>query len=129
MKGHRKNKHSRDSKGSMRTNFNRFAVFIVMASIAVLLFYGYGTICTAVDGHCGKLEPFSGTRAAAQEHGTQLDVPFSLIADVVLLPLTLPKALVEAACHDAERRQQRQKRRAVVQTAVILLNIPRWAYD
>ena len=65
--------------------------------VLALIVSGCGTLCTATESHCGKLAPFSGTRAAAQGHGTQLDVPFSFIADVILLPITIPKALIEAA--------------------------------
>ena len=63
-----------------------------------LLLSGCGTICTAIDDGkgCAKLAPYSGTRAAAQGHATQLDLPFSFVADTLLLPLTIPKMLLES---------------------------------
>lgn len=64
-------------------------------SLTVLLLSGCGTICTAVeDGKgCAKLAPYSGTRASAQGHATQWDVPLSLLGDTLLLPITIPKML------------------------------------
>lgn len=52
-------------------------------------------MCTAIeDGKgCAKFGPYSGTKAAAQGHGTQLDVPFSIVADTLLLPISIPRAL------------------------------------
>ncbi len=54
-----------------------------------------GTLYTATAEKCGSLYPYSGTAAAARGHATQLDVPFSLIADTLLLPYSLPKSLVQ----------------------------------
>jgi|GEM_PF-6177601 len=56
---------------------------------------GCGTIATAFCDSCGKLAPYSGTRMMATGHSTQIDVPFSLVLDTVLLPLTIPKTIVE----------------------------------
>ena len=54
---------------------------------------GCGTLCSAVDSGCGELTPYSGTQASANGHGTQMDVPLSIVADTLLLPITIPKAL------------------------------------
>ena len=66
---------------------------VVTASAALS---GCGTLCTATDPKCGKFAPFSGTRASANGHATQLDVPFSFLLDVVLLPITIPKAIMDS---------------------------------
>lgn len=65
----------------------------------MFLLTGCGTMCTAMeDGKgCAKLAPYSGTKAAAQGHGTQWDIPFSLVADTLLLPITIPKAILDSA--------------------------------
>jgi len=37
---------------------------------------------------------YAGTRAAAYgSHGTQIDVPFSLVTDTVVLPYTIPRTI------------------------------------
>jgi len=40
-----------------------------------------------------KNQIYAGTRASAQGHGTQIDVPFSLIVDTVILPYTIPRTI------------------------------------
>jgi uncharacterized protein YceK len=55
-----------------------------------------GTICTVVAKDCGPFGPYSGTRASAQGHATQLDVPLSFIADTALLPVSVPVAVMRA---------------------------------
>lgn len=70
----------------------RLALVVSCLTVAIS---GCGTLCTAIDDHCGKLEPFSGTRASANGHATQIDVPMSLALDILLLPVTIPKAIIE----------------------------------
>jgi uncharacterized protein YceK len=77
-------------------NAQKDAISRILLITLPCLLGGCGTLCTAAISECGKLEPYSGTRASAQGHATQLDLPFSFIADTVLLPITVPKALIEA---------------------------------
>lgn len=79
---------------------------------ACWLLAGCGTLCTAVeDGRgCAKLAPYSGTKASAQGHATQLDVPFSFLADTLLLPITLPKALLKGSNKEPEATQPLDER-------------------
>lgn len=49
-----------------------------------------GTICTISEPECSAFGPYSGVRASAQGHSTQLDVPFSFVLDTLLLPASIP---------------------------------------
>ena len=79
----------------------------MMLALACWLLASCGTLCTAVeDGRgCAKLAPYSGTKASAQGHATQLDVPFSFLADTLLLPITLLKALFNGSNKETEAAQ------------------------
>ncbi len=66
----------------------------LVVSCLTVAMSGCGTLCTAFVDQCGKLEPFSGTRASAGPH-TLLDLPMSLALDILLLPVTIPKAIIE----------------------------------
>ena len=70
----------------------------IILVLAIPFFASCGTLCTAIDDGkgCPKLAPYSGTRASAQGHSTQLDVPLSFIADTLLLPITIPKMLLDS---------------------------------
>lgn len=61
---------------------------------------GCGTLMTAVEdgrGEHWRFSPYSGTRISAGGHSTQIDLPFSLMADTMLLPITIPKYLIDRA--------------------------------
>ena len=69
-----------------------FAVLFLSGALS-----GCGTVVSVFcdSDVCGKLEPYSGTRLVANGHATQLDVPFSFVLDTALLPLTVPKMVVD----------------------------------
>ena len=69
---------------------------IIAILVSSCLATGCGTLVTATSDDCGSLQPYSGTRAGLGPH-TLLDVPFSFVADTVLLPITVPKAIIEHA--------------------------------
>jgi uncharacterized protein YceK len=75
---------------------------LLVAGLIPTFLSGCGTLCTAFDDQCEKLEPYSGVRAAWGGHATQLDVPFSFVADTVILPITVPKWLIENASDKPE---------------------------
>ena len=50
---------------------------------------GCGTLNTTADPN-SKFGIYSGTKASAEGNATQWDVPFSLVADTILLPITIP---------------------------------------
>jgi len=62
----------------------------VFLSALLLSTASCGTICTMTDPQCGPFGPYSGTRASMQGHATQLDVPFSVVLDTLLLPVSIP---------------------------------------
>jgi len=71
-------------------------LYLIALSLLSVNLCACGTTCTAFDKNCGKLYPYSGTVASAQGHSTQLDVPFSIVADTLLLPYAIPKVIVES---------------------------------
>ena len=54
---------------------------------------GCGTLVTLTDNKEWPNQIYAGTRASANGHATQIDVPFSLIADTVVLPYTIPRTI------------------------------------
>lgn len=61
---------------------------------AVSLFAaGCGTMSALGDDQAWPNQVYAGTRAAAGGHATQWDVPFSLVADTILLPYTIPRTI------------------------------------
>jgi uncharacterized protein YceK len=67
-------------------------VLICLITFA-LLSYGCGTMVTISDNKQWPSQIYAGTGAAAQGHGTQIDVPFSLVADTLFLPYTIPRTI------------------------------------
>ena len=54
---------------------------------------GCGTMFAVGNDRMWPNQVYAGTRAAAGGHGTQCDVPFSLVADTVVLPYTIPRTI------------------------------------
>jgi len=67
---------------------------LLFLMIFVLLTYGCGTMITIGEDKQWPNQIYAGTRAAAYgSHGTQIDVPFSLVTDTVVLPYTIPRTI------------------------------------
>ena len=69
----------------------------LIALPCLLALSGCGTLCTITEPQCAPFGPYSGTRASAGGHGTQIDVPFSFVFDTILLPVSIPAAAVRRA--------------------------------
>jgi len=54
---------------------------------------GCGTISTLGNDRTWPNQVYGGTRASAGGHATQLDVPFSLVGDTLVLPYTIPRTI------------------------------------
>ncbi len=96
----------------MRTSV-RTSTYLFAAILSVLLASGCASIRTIADGELGSAKVMSGTRLdirtlrgegaptkqfkAVPPSNPILDLPFSFIVDVVMLPLTLAAALFEYA--------------------------------
>ena len=66
---------------------------IVLILVSVISLQGCGTFVTLGDNEKWNNQIYAGTRASAQGHATQLDVPFSIIMDTVVLPYTIPRTI------------------------------------
>ena len=73
----------------------RFLRLIALSCLLALT--ACGTLCTLSEPQCGPFGPYSGTKASARGHGTQIDIPFSLVFDTILLPVSIPAAAVRRA--------------------------------
>jgi len=73
----------------MRSGTRNIALVIVSS----LLLSGCGTIWALSNNEQWPNQIYAGTRASATGHSTQLDVPFSLIADTLVLPYTIPRTI------------------------------------
>ena len=67
---------------------------------------GCGTLVTLTDNKEWPNQIYAGTRAAANGHATQIDVPFSLIADTVVLPYTIPRTIYNLSQRDDQQKNQ-----------------------
>jgi uncharacterized protein YceK len=75
-------------------------VLRLLALLSIVCSAGCGTLVTAVEDDKGdhwRFGPYSGTRISAGGHSTQIDLPFSLIADTMFLPITIPKYFIDKA--------------------------------
>ena len=70
----------------------RFCIFMASGAL-MLIACGCGTMSALGVDRAWPDQVYAGTRAAAGGHATQLDVPFSLVADTVLLPYTIPRTI------------------------------------
>lgn len=68
----------------------------LVALFAVAL-SGCGTIVTLSDSKTWPNQIYAGTRASARGHATQPDIPFSLVADTLILPYTIPRTIYNIA--------------------------------
>ncbi len=64
---------------------------IAAATAAACL--GCGTLFTLTHNKQWPNQIYAGTRAAAAGHSTQIDIPFSLVADTMVLPYTIPRTI------------------------------------
>lgn len=67
------------------------AVFSLLALLGGLP--GCGTIVALSDNRQWPNQIYAVTRASFEGHGTQLDVPLSLVADTIVLPYTIPRTM------------------------------------
>lgn len=70
----------------------RFVSFIAFCAFAMPA-GGCGTMSVIGRDRMWPNQVYAGTRAGAGGHGTQWDVPFSLVADTVVLPYTIPRTI------------------------------------
>jgi uncharacterized protein YceK len=70
----------------------RFGIFMALGALAMLA-GGCGTMAALGRDEMWPNQVYAGTRAAAGGHVTQFDVPFSLVADTLVLPYTIPRSI------------------------------------
>ncbi len=82
--------------------------------LLLLSISGCGTIGRLIDDDGCQNLLFSGTRASlGNPHGGFLDAPFSLVADIIVLPYTIPATIHEPdECQEDGKPPEIQKNRS-----------------
>ena len=65
-------------------------IMFITCLLVLALASGCGTLASVFNHPDPPFGVYSGTKAAAHGHVTQWDVPFSLVADTILLPISVP---------------------------------------
>ena len=73
--------------------------------LSACLCSGCGTIVTLSHNQEWPNQIYAGTRASANGHVTQIDVPFSLIADTLVLPYTIPRTIYNLSQQDGTQQK------------------------
>jgi uncharacterized protein YceK len=68
-------------------------VIAALACCPMAFVSGCGTMSALGNDRMWPNQVYAGTRAAAGGHATQLDIPFSVVADTIVLPYTIPRTL------------------------------------
>lgn len=66
---------------------------------------GCGTMITAFGSNTMPFEPYSGIRADGGPCANIPDMPFSFVLDTIVLPITVPKYLIEQRSRNNETKQ------------------------
>ena len=72
-----------------------FGIKIMALLVFSMTLGGCGTMITAFGSNTMPFEPYSGLKADGGPCANILDMPFSFALDTVVLPITVPKYLIE----------------------------------